>query len=103
MTQITAVCDLGHNRKAKLPDGICIHLAITCNGIASAEIQNQQELEMQKRQLGNSDLQITPVGYGVSAIRGWGWPFAWGSQSDNNSIAAIHRALVLGEHWIYTA
>ena len=60
MTQITAVCDLGHNRKAKLPDGICIHLAITCNEIASAEIQNQQEIEMQKRQLGNSDLQITP-------------------------------------------
>ncbi len=82
MTQITAVCDLGHNRKAKLPDGICIHLAITCNEIASAEIQNQQEIEMQKRQLGNSDLQITPVGYGAWAIGGSGWQFAWGSQSE---------------------
>ena len=60
MIQVTAVCDLGHSRKAK-PNGICIHLAITCNEIAAAEIQNQQEIEMQKRQLGNSDLQITPV------------------------------------------
>src|SRR5437667_11793560 len=103
MTQITAVCDLGHNRKAKLPDGICIHLAITCNEIASAEIQNQQEIEMQKRQLDNSDLQITPVGYGAWAIGGSGWQFAWGSQSDNDSIAAIHRALELGVNWIDTA
>src|SRR5438128_6490447 len=103
MTQITAVCDLGHNRKAKLPDGICIHLAITCNEIASAEIQNQQEIEMQKRQLGNSDLQITPVGYGAWAIGGLGWQFAWGSQDDNDSIAAIHRSLELGVNWIDTA
>src|SRR5207237_6771187 len=101
MTQITAVCDLGHSRKAK-PDGICIHLAITCNEIASAEIQNQQEIEMQKRQLGNSDLQITPVGYGAWAIGGSGWQFAWGSQNDNDSIAAIHRALELGVNWIDT-
>src|SRR5437660_77814 len=102
MTQITAVCDLGHSRKAK-PNGICIHLAITCNEIAAAEIQNQQEIEMQKRQLGNSDLQITPVGYGAWAIGGSGWQFACGSQSDNDSIAAIHRALELGVNWIDTA
>src|SRR5213596_612865 len=102
MTQITAVCDLGHSRKAK-PNGICIHLAITCNEIAAAEIQNQQEIEMQKRQLVNSDLQITPVGYGAWAIGGSGWQFAWGSQSDNDSIAAIHRALELGVNWIDTA
>jgi len=58
---------------------------------------------MQKRQLGNSDLQITPVGYGAWAIGGSGWQFAWGSQSDNDSIAAIHRALDLGVNWIDTA
>src|SRR2546429_5418396 len=102
MTQITAVCDLGHSRKAK-PDGICIQLAITCNESAAAEIQNQQEIEMQKRQLGNSDLQITPVGYGAWAIGGSGWQFAWGSQSDNQSVAAIHRALERGVNWIDTA
>ena len=58
---------------------------------------------MQTRQLGNSDLQITVVGYGAWAIGGSGWQFAWGAQDDNDSIAAIHRSLELGVNWIDTA
>jgi aryl-alcohol dehydrogenase-like predicted oxidoreductase len=58
---------------------------------------------MQMRKLGNSDLHITRVGYGAWAIGGPGWKFAWGSQDDNESIAAIHRALELGINWIDTA
>jgi aryl-alcohol dehydrogenase-like predicted oxidoreductase len=58
---------------------------------------------MKRRKLGNSDLHITPVGYGAWAIGGSGWQFAWGSQDDNDSIAAIHRALELGVNWIDTA
>jgi aryl-alcohol dehydrogenase-like predicted oxidoreductase len=58
---------------------------------------------MQTRKLGNSDLHITPVGYGAWAVGGSGWQFAWGSQDDNDSIAAIHRALELGVNWIDTA
>ena len=58
---------------------------------------------MQIRQLGNSDLQVTPVGYGAWAIGGSGWQFAWGSQNDNDSVAAIHRSLELGVNWIDTA
>jgi aryl-alcohol dehydrogenase-like predicted oxidoreductase len=58
---------------------------------------------MGTRKLGNSDLQITPVGYGAWAIGGSGWQFAWGSQDDNDSIDAIHRALELGVNWIDTA
>lgn len=58
---------------------------------------------MQTRTLGNSDLKITPVGYGAWAIGGSGWQFAWGSQDDNDSAAAIHRALELGVNWIDTA
>jgi aryl-alcohol dehydrogenase-like predicted oxidoreductase len=58
---------------------------------------------MQTRNLGNSDLHITRVGYGAWAIGGSGWQFAWGSQDDNESIAAIHRALELGVNWIDTA
>src|SRR5438876_6931473 len=50
---------------------------------------------MKMKQLGNSDLFITPVGFGAWAI-GSGWEFAWGAQDDNASIAAIHRALELG-------
>ena len=58
---------------------------------------------MQTRKLGNSDMQITPIGYGAWAIGGSGWQFAWGSQDDNDSIAAIHRSLELGVNWIDTA
>ena len=58
---------------------------------------------METRVLGNSDLHITRVGYGAWAIGGAGWQFAWGSQDDNESIAAIHRALELGVNWIDTA
>jgi aryl-alcohol dehydrogenase-like predicted oxidoreductase len=58
---------------------------------------------METRQFGNSDLHITRVGYGAWAIGGSGWQFAWGSQDDNESITAIHRALELGVNWIDTA
>ncbi|MGC2890314.1 MAG: aldo/keto reductase [Candidatus Acidiferrum sp.] len=58
---------------------------------------------METRKLGNSDLQITPVGYGAWAIGGSGWDFAWGHQDDADSIAAIRRTLELGVNWIDTA
>jgi aryl-alcohol dehydrogenase-like predicted oxidoreductase len=58
---------------------------------------------MKTTRLGNSDLYITPVGFGAWAIGGSGWEFAWGTQDDQNSIAAIHRALDLGVNWIDTA
>jgi aryl-alcohol dehydrogenase-like predicted oxidoreductase len=58
---------------------------------------------MYTRKLGNSDLQITPVGFGAWAIGGGGWEYAWGPQEDNESIAAIHKALELGVNWIDTA
>jgi aryl-alcohol dehydrogenase-like predicted oxidoreductase len=46
---------------------------------------------------------ITRVGYGAWAVGGSGWQFAWGSQNDDDSIAAIHRSLELGVNWIDTA
>ncbi|MEA3211470.1 MAG: hypothetical protein QOE70_4527 [Chthoniobacter sp.] len=52
--------------------------------------------------LGNSDLYITPIGFGAWAIGG-DWKFGWGAQDDDDSIAAIHRALELGINWIDTA
>jgi aryl-alcohol dehydrogenase-like predicted oxidoreductase len=55
------------------------------------------------RTLGNSDLQLTPIGFGAWAIGGGDWKFAWGPQDDNESIAAIRRALDLGINWIDTA
>jgi aryl-alcohol dehydrogenase-like predicted oxidoreductase len=57
---------------------------------------------MNTRPLGNSDLHITPLGFGAWAVGG-AWQFGWGQQDDNDSIGAIHRALDLGINWIDTA
>jgi len=58
---------------------------------------------MNTKQLGNSDLFITPIGFGAWAIGGGGWEFAWGAQDDQDSIAAIQEALDAGINWIDTA
>ncbi len=58
---------------------------------------------MQKRKLGTSDLEITPIGVGAWAMGGAGWQFAWGAQDDNQSVDAIHAALDKGINWIDTA
>ena len=55
------------------------------------------------RQLGNSDLHLTAIGYGAWAIGGGNWEFAWGAQDDNESVHTIERALDAGLNWIDTA
>ncbi|KAM3090747.1 aldo/keto reductase [Phormidesmis sp. 146-35] len=63
----------------------------------------QTTTNLQTKQLGNSDLHLTPIGFGAWAIGGGGWEFGWGHQEDQESIAAIQRALDLGVNWIDTA
>jgi aryl-alcohol dehydrogenase-like predicted oxidoreductase len=58
---------------------------------------------MRTRQLGGSDLRITPIGVGAWAMGGGDWAFSWGPQQDDQSIAAIHTALDAGVNWIDTA
>jgi aryl-alcohol dehydrogenase-like predicted oxidoreductase len=58
---------------------------------------------MQTRRLGNSDLNITPIGFGAWAIGGGDWAFGWGAQDEADSIVTIHEALDLGINWIDTA
>ncbi|QDU20850.1 aldo/keto reductase [Urbifossiella limnaea] len=58
---------------------------------------------MQTRRLGNSDLHVTPIGFGAWAVGGGGWAFGWGAQDDADSVAAIREALDLGINWIDTA
>jgi aryl-alcohol dehydrogenase-like predicted oxidoreductase len=70
--------------------------------VAVSFLVGAEEL-MQTRKLGNSDLHITPVGFGAWAVGGAGWAYSWGAQDDADSIAAIHRALELGVNWIDTA
>src|SRR5438105_2546018 len=62
-----------------------------------------KKVEMKTKRLGNSDLFITPIGFGAWAIGGSGWEFGWGEQDDKTSVGAIHRALELGVNWIDTA
>jgi aryl-alcohol dehydrogenase-like predicted oxidoreductase len=58
---------------------------------------------MQKKRLGTSDMEVTPIGIGAWAMGGGEWAFGWGPQDDSQSIAAIHAALDRGVNWIDTA
>jgi aryl-alcohol dehydrogenase-like predicted oxidoreductase len=60
-------------------------------------------LSLSLRTLGNSDLDLTPIGFGAWALGGGDWQYSWGPQGDDDSIAAIHRVLDLGVNWIDTA
>jgi aryl-alcohol dehydrogenase-like predicted oxidoreductase len=61
------------------------------------------QTQLRTKPLGDSGMAITRVGFGAWAIGGGGWEFGWGPQEDEESIAAIHRALELGVNWIDTA
>jgi len=69
----------------------------------NTKMKTTTKSDMKTKRLGNSDLYITPIGFGAWAIGGSGWEFGWGEQDDKASIAAIHRALELGINWIDTA
>lgn len=58
---------------------------------------------MDSRQLGNSDLHITPIGIGAWAMGGGKWEWGWGHQDDSDSIHAIYEGLEAGMNWIDTA
>src|SRR5580698_5678471 len=58
---------------------------------------------MKISQLGDSDLWLTPIGFGAWAVGGGNWQMSWGPQDDNDSIAAIRKAIDLGVNWIDTA
>jgi aryl-alcohol dehydrogenase-like predicted oxidoreductase len=58
---------------------------------------------MHTRQLGRTDIRITPIGLGAWAMGGGNYEYGWGSQDDQQSIIAIKRALDLGINWIDTA
>src|SRR4030095_7634764 len=60
-------------------------------------------LRMKTKQLGNSDLNITPIGVGAWAIGGGGWAFARGPPEHDESISALRAALDKGINWIDTA
>ena len=58
---------------------------------------------MKTRPFGSTGLEITTVGLGAWAIGGPGYAFGWGPQDDDESVAAIERAVDLGINWVDTA
>ncbi|HEX4488474.1 MAG TPA: aldo/keto reductase [Terriglobales bacterium] len=58
---------------------------------------------MELRQLGNSDLKITVLGFGAWAVGGAGWVGSMGPQDEKDSVPAIQAALDHGINWIDTA
>ena len=60
---------------------------------------------MERRPLGGSDLEITPVGVGtapIGSVPGHWW-VNWGRQDERDSLAAIHAAVDGGLNWVDTA
>jgi aryl-alcohol dehydrogenase-like predicted oxidoreductase len=53
---------------------------------------------MRYRTLGRTDLSVSEIGFGAWAIGG-----SWGPQNEDDSLAALHRALDLGVNFIDTA
>src|ERR1700761_4815871 len=62
-----------------------------------------QQTALKTTQLGRTGLEVTRVGFGAWALGGGDWEHGWGPQDDEESIAAIHRALEQGVNWIDTA
>ena len=67
------------------------------------DASNVSMATLEVKRLGDSDLDLTRIGFGAWAIGGGDWQFAWGAQDDKESVEAIHRALDLGINWIDTA
>ena len=60
-------------------------------------------MQINKRSLGSSGLEITTVGFGAWAIGGGGWSYGWGPQDDKASEDTIRHAVELGINWVDTA
>ena len=58
---------------------------------------------MKTRQLGQSNLYISPLGFGTWASGGGNWEYGWGAQDDRDTISAIAAAADAGINWIDTA
>jgi aryl-alcohol dehydrogenase-like predicted oxidoreductase len=61
-------------------------------------------MNLPTRPLGQSDLQITPLGVGPAPIGSTeSWRIYWGPQDERDAVRTIHAALDCGVNWIDTA
>jgi aryl-alcohol dehydrogenase-like predicted oxidoreductase len=61
-----------------------------------------RRMTLPTRPLGRTGMDITTVGVGAWAIGGE-WAVGWGSQDDDDSVAAIQHAVERGVNWVDTA
>jgi aryl-alcohol dehydrogenase-like predicted oxidoreductase len=60
--------------------------------------------ELERRRLGSSDLEVSPVGVGTAPMGSTpDWSIYWGRQDEAEAIRAIHAAIDEGINWIDTA
>ena len=64
---------------------------------------HRTKAEMETKTLGNSDMELTAIGFGAWAVGGGEYAYGWGSQEDTESIAAMQKAIDMGVNWIDTA
>jgi aryl-alcohol dehydrogenase-like predicted oxidoreductase len=57
---------------------------------------------VRRRRLGRAGPELSVVGFGAWAIGG-PWRFGWGQVDDDQSVAAVRRAIELGVNWVDTA
>jgi aryl-alcohol dehydrogenase-like predicted oxidoreductase len=61
-------------------------------------------IELRSRRLGQSDLELSPIGIGTAPIGSTqDWEIYWGRQDVGEAIRAIHAAIDDGVNWIDTA
>ncbi len=61
------------------------------------------DTDLPTRNLGNSSLKLTTIGFGSWAIGGGDWQFGWGDQDEQEAVDAIVAAVDAGVNWIDTA
>ena len=70
--------------------------------VARLPRRERQGPQLRTRRLGSDGPELTTVGFGSWAIGG-PWRFGWGPVDDDESVAAIRRAVELGVNWVDTA
>ena len=71
--------------------------------MSELQAEGSADIEVPRRRLGHTTLEISRIGFGAWAIGGGEWQGGWGPQDDAESVAAIHHAVELGINWIDTA